>query len=511
MRLIKQGGSGMFAKFAFIISFIITLCPILLSKDFDKNNFYKSIKNSDAIFVASFIKGGKTKIKVKLIRNIVGEMDKEFIIYNIDHLKYRQRFRPAPLRSGSKYVFFTKFKNGKLVPDPDSLIIPVLKKSVNFSIAAPYVQSFWQYLDSELFDTAVKSIREKFQNNLSESNITIIKNSLEKYSNNNDTTSLKALIDLAALVGVQLNQERYLSLIRDDSTLGCIAIKNSVKIFGKHFYDKHIHSILPDFEGDNQVAAIYATIDADNRKSVPLLAKILKMHEPHYPPSSECFPVNEPTSNREMLIRAIIEIDSKESKQILAKELDRSDYEWLKEILKILKEYEGDDLIEIALLSASKEQISQRKLEYLEYLTLIKSEVSSNALKNLFNKRDELYWKKIILSTLGKYKYEENLPFFIKALQEDPNQEIRISAAIAIGTLGAPDGSKPLYDFIVRERSILAKTVGIDSIAAIKSNKVVPYLKEIVKKSENKKIREEATTAIEENLFLLRYGHKREK
>jgi len=117
--------------------------------------------------------------------------------------------------------------------------------------------------------------------------------------------------------------------------------------------------------------------------------------------------------------------------------------------------------------------------------------------------------KKIILTTIGKYQYAESLPFLIKTLNEDSKEEIRTTAAMSIGQLSQVGGAKPLYDFITKEKSILAKSIAIDSLAQIPDRSVQDFLKEIIKNEQDPKIRESAVNAMEDNLFILRYGKKK--
>ena len=94
-------------------------------------------------------------------------------------------------------------------------------------------------------------------------------------------------------------------------------------------------------------------------------------------------------------------------------------------------------------------------------------------------------------------------------MNEDSKEEIRTTAAMSIGQLGNAGGAKPLYDFIVREKSILAKSIGIQSIAKIGDKSVQEYLKKLVSEETDPKVREEAANAIEDNLFILRYGREK--
>ena len=81
---------------------------------------------------------------------------------------------------------------------------------------------------------------------------------------------------------------------------------------------------------------------------------------------------------------------------------------------------------------------------------------------------------------------------------------------MSIGQLGNAGGAKPLYDFVVREKSILAKSIGIQSLAKIGDKSVQDYLKKLVSEETDPKVREEAANAIEDNLFILRYGREKD-
>ena len=125
-----------------------------------------------------------------------------------------------------------------------------------------------------------------------------------------------------------------------------------------------------------------------------------------------------------------------------------------------------------------------------------------------FNKNNDSYWKKNIISIIATYKFTEFLPFLIKVMNEDSKEEIRTTAAMSIGQLGNASCAKPLYDFVVREKSILAKSIGIQSLAKIGHESVQYYLKELVNNETDPTVREEVINAIEDNLFILRYNKK---
>jgi HEAT repeat protein len=166
-------------------------------------------------------------------------------------------------------------------------------------------------------------------------------------------------------------------------------------------------------------------------------------------------------------------------------------------------------LVELVLKAATNERISERKLEFNNYFNKVKSKSVAETLISLFKKNENSYWKKTILSVVGTYQFPESLPFLIEVLNENPKEEIRITAAMSIGQLGRAEGAKPLYDFVVREKSILAKSIGIQSLAKIADKSVQEYLTKLASEETEPKVTEEARHAIEENLFILRYGREK--
>ncbi|HSA34077.1 MAG TPA: HEAT repeat domain-containing protein, partial [bacterium] len=213
---------------------------------------------------------------------------------------------------------------------------------------------------------------------------------------------------------------------------------------------------------------------------------------------------------KKIFLQAVIELDTPETAKIISRELATEDTAWLSTILSTLADYEGADLVQLALRAAVNERSSERKLEYANYFDRVKSKESAAVFISLFDKNENLFWKKLILSTIGKYGYEESLPFLVKVMQESPNEEVRTTAAMAVGSLDKKDGVLPLYEFIKREKSVLAKSIAVDSMAQIADKSVQTYLKKIITEEENKKIREQAANAMEDNLFILRYGRKKQ-
>jgi len=279
---------------------------------------------------------------------------------------------------------------------------------------------------------------------------------------------------------------------------------------GDIFFKKHVLSKLKALPQDAQIAAAKSAALTDAKESVREISDMLKTTELYNPASSECFPEETPASNKKVFLQAVIELDTPDTKKIIARELATEDVQWLSSILGTLSEYEGADLIELTLAASINEHSSERKLEYANYFEKIKSKESAAVLISLFDKNDNLFWKKIILSTLGKYGYEESLAFLVKVMQESQNEEVRSTAAIAVGSLDKKEGVLPLYEFVKREKSILAKSIAVDALAQIADKSVQVYLKKIITEEDQKKIREQAANALEDNLFILRYGRKKQ-
>lgn len=475
----------------------------------NKADFYKAVVNSDAIFIATYLQGGNTKAKVKLVRSIVGSVGDEEIITDLESEKIRKKFKLAPFKPGSQYVFFVKKEGGKLSMNPDGISIPVISNKVNFSFNSPYSYNFWQIYDADLFDTAIKAIREKEGGTPAQANQEKLQEFFKNYIKSKELNSLKELLAIAQYLQVKLDEENYLKLIAGNDSIGCLAVLFSNKIMGDIFFKKSILPKIKEFNQDLQIAIVKAAVDADAKEIVPILGGLLQSSESYAPASSECFPVEQPVTNKETFIRAIIEISTPDTNKIIEKELKTDDAQWLSTILHVLSEYEGEDLVTLVVKAAVNERSSEKKIEYGNYFERINTPDTAKILMGMFGKSEELFWKKIILSTLGKYRYPEVLPFIVKALEESPSEEVRSAAAIAIGQLNNKDGVKPLFNFVMREKSVLAKTLAIDAMAEIADQSVQEYLKKIITKEDNSKVREEAANAIEDNLFILRYGKKK--
>ncbi len=473
-------------------------------------SFFKAITESDTVFIGEYQQGGKTKGRVKLIKAIFGTVAEEEIVKDIDKEKIRRKFKSTPFQSGSQYVFFVKKADQEVAAHPDGVTIQLVNKKANFSFAAPYSTNFWQPFDQKILETGIKAIKENSTGAITEETLNQINTLFSEYSKNSDIASVKALISIAYYLGIKLDEPLYQKTVEDTKTLGCLAAKFSAKIMGKSFFNDKILSKIKTANPDQQIATIFAAIDSDSKNAVAIFSQMLQQAEYYEPPTSECFPEPEPLSNKTMLARAIIEINAPESLKIIGKELRTEDNAWLTKLIKLLAQYEGDDLVELTLDAALQEKFSERKLEFANYFDRVRTPETEKSLKRIFEKTKEPVGRKFILAILGKYKYPESLPFLIKTINEDTNEEVRTGAAIAIGRLDNKDGIKPLFDFVMREKSILAKTIGIDAMSEIKDKSVQDYLKEIIKLSDNQKVKEEAVNAIEENLFILRYGHKKD-
>ena len=369
--------------------------------------------------------------------------------------------------------------------------------------------NFWQPFDIRLFEIAVNAIREKSDKMLSDSTRNSFIELLNEYIKNKKIAELKNALVAAKMAGISLDFATYDQITEFGGTLECLAVKYSSQVMGEIYFNQNIIPKISDMSQDATTAFAIAAMNIASKPGSKKIEKILNNVETYSPPSSECFPYPEPPSNKEFFIRAVIEIDAPETLRILSMQIQSGGSDWLAIVLGIISDYEGADLTELVLKEATKERLSARKLEFSNYFDRIKSPATAKTLMKLFEKSSDLYWKKVILTTLGKYQYKETLPFMIKILKEDSLEEIRTSAAIAIGELNAVKGAKPLYEFVIREKSILAKSIAIDALAKIADRSVQDLLKQIIKNQENPKIRETAANAIEDNLFILRYGRKK--
>ena len=499
--LIVFFSSSLFAQSASVLDDKVQL------KDAD---FVKSIVDADTIIIGRYIQGGKTKAKILVEKAYVGDVSGEIEITGIDGEKLRQRYKRDAYKKADLYVFILKkgSKSYKLLEN--SITIPIRDNKANFSFNTPYLINFWVPFDEQLLEVAVKAIREHAYKMQNESTQDTFSKLLSEYSAKKDNASMRESLAIAKLAQLSFDEELFTNLIAGTDTLACLAVKFSGDIMGEIYFN---HNILPkaeSFNADNQTAFGYAAMGIYSKQSVPVIGKMLNRINLYSPSSSECFPDTKPASNKEVFVRALIEIDSPDTIKLLATQLDSGDAAWLAKVLSIISEYDGADLVELVLKAATNERISERKLEFSNYFNKVKSKDVAQTLVSLFNKSSDSYWKKTILSVVGTYQFAESLPFLIQVMNEDSKEEIRTTAAMSVGQLGNAGGAKPLYDFIVREKSILAKSIGIQSLAKIGDKSVQDFLKKLVSEESDPKVREEAANAIEDNLFILRYGREKD-
>jgi len=476
---------------------------------FDAAQFFKSVAEADAVFIGDYLQGGQTKARVRKVKVFAGTVPDEAIVTEIDNQKHwrMHRFSYQPR---TQYIFIARKAGDSFALHVDSISVPVMGDKVNFSFSSPYRTNFWQLFNVELFEAVVQAVREKATGGVQQGSEDRIQELFKKYLAAKETNSLKALVPAAAYLSVKLDDEEYAKLIPQPDMLGCLAVKFSAQVMGDLFFRKHVLSKIKSLPQDSQIAAAKCAATPDAKESVREFSELLRTDEMYNPPSSECFPTDSPESNKKAFLQAVIELDAPDTKKIIQRELATEDIRWLSVILSTLSEYEGADLIELVLAASVNERSSERKLEYAAYFERIKSKDSAATLIALFDKNENLFWKKIILSTLGKYGYEESLPFLVKVMKDSPNEEVRSTAAIAVGSLDNKEGVVPLYEFIRREKSVLAKSIAVDAMAQIADKSVQEYLKKIITEEDNKKIREQAANAIEDNLFILRYGRKKQ-
>ena len=473
--------------------------------------FVKSVESADAIVLGKYIQGGKTKAKVAVDKVYAGDASGDIEISGLDNERIRLRYKRDAYKAGDAYVFILKkgAKDYKLLEN--GITIPVTKDNkVNFSFNTPYLINFWQFFDERLLEVAIKAIREKADNMQNDSTKETFTQLLNEFIEKKDAASLRTALAVAKLGGLPIDDEKYNSFIAGTDTLSCLAVKFSGEIKGDLYFNQHILSKAEGFNADNQTAFGFAAMNLYSKQSVPVIGRMLNKISLYAPSSSECFPEAKPATNKEVFVRALIEIDSPDTIRLISSQLDSGDADWLSKVLAIISEYDGADLVELVLKAATSERLSERKLEFSNYFNKVKSKEVAATLVSLFNKSGDAYWKKTILSVVGTYQFAESLPFLIQVLNEDSKEEIRTTAAMSIGQLGNAGGAKPLYDFIVREKSILAKSIGIQSIAKIGDKSVQDYLKKLVSEETDPKVREEAANAIEDNLFILRYGREKD-
>ena len=471
--------------------------------------FIRSIVDADNIFVATYIQGGQTRARVRVVKSIFGDAKGDVIVTSLDREKIRRRFRVENFQKGRNYVFITNRKGEEYDLHEDSVTIPVSGDKVSFSFSSPYMMNFWIPFDVDLFGVGVSAIKESANNLLADSTRHAVIKLGTDYYEKNDKSSLKVLLQIAYISGIRFFGDTYDKLIEDTSSLGCIAVKYSAKIMGSLYFNSNVLPKAEEFSRDIQMAFSKAAIEAVSKEGAALIANLLQNTREYTPPVSVCFPYSQPVSNKTMFVRAIIEIAGPDTLQILEKELLTDDTQWLGTALNIISEYEGADLIEMVMNIATKETSSEKRLLFSSYFDRIKGPETAKTLVRLFNKNNDVNWKRIILTTIGRYQYKGVLNFLIKVLNSDPQEEVRTTAAMAIGQLDAVEGVKPLYDFIMKEKSLLAKAVAIDAMKNIADQSVQEFLRKIIKEADNPRVRESAVNALEDNLFILRYGRKK--
>ena len=515
--ILMFGGYGMKKSLLFVL--FLVLPPLVLSAQYaallddkielDNDAFIKAVVEADTIFIAQYIQGGQTKARVRVVESIFGEASGDVIVTSLDKEKIRRRFRMENFQKGKAYIFITNKKGEEFDLLEDSVTIPVTDDKVSFSFISPYMMNFWIPFNIDLFEVAVSGLKESADNLLTDNTRQTIMKLMSEYDEKNDKNSLKVLLQVAYLAGIRLFSETYDKFIEDTSSLGCIAVKYSAKIMGSIYLNQNILPKIESMTREQQMAFSSAAIEAVSKEGATLIGNLLKSTAPYTPPVSECFPYSQPVSNKTMFVRAIIEIAGPDTLQILEKELVTDNTRWLATALNIISEYEGADLVELVLNVATKETSSEKRLLFADYFDRIKSPETAKTLLKIFNKRNDVTWKRTILSAIGRYQYKESLGFLLKVMNEDPQEEIRTAAAMAIGQLNVVEGVKPLYEFVMKEKSLLAKSIAIDAMKNIADKSVQEFLKKIIKEADNPKVREVAVNALEDNLFILRYGRKK--
>ena len=472
-------------------------------------DFIQTLIDADNIILGTYIQGGKTKAKVRVESAFIGDAKEDIVINNLDNEKIRLRLKRDEYKKGDQYIFILKKEGGEYRLFENSVTIPVSDNMANFSFNTPFMINFWEPFDIRMFEVGVTAIREKADKVLSDSTRETFSGLLKEYIEKKAGKNIKAFISVANLVETSVDFDVYDKFVEDSGTLGCLAVKYSSSIMGEIYFNQRILPKVESFNQDSQSAFAIAAMKLYSKQGAKTIAKLLNTVGRYFPSSSECFPYAKPPSNKEFFIRSLIEIDAPETMKVLQSQIESGDAAWLSAVLAIISEYEGSDLTELVLRAATIERFSERKYEFSNYFDKIKTPATAKILTELFGKNEDLYWKKIILTTLGKYQFQESLPFLVKTLNEDTKEEIRTTAAMAIGQLSHIGGAKPLFEFIKNEKSILAKSIAIDSLAQINDRSVQEFLKEIIKLEQDPKVRESAVNAMEDNLFILRYGKKK--
>lgn len=496
-----------------IVAFLFSSVKVAAATKLDKNNFYKAISENDSILLATYIQGGRTKCKVKIKNDFTGNQSGTVIIKGLDNEKLRQKINLESLKQNRDYLFIVSKKDKSFLLDPNSVIIPVIKDKALFSLNTPYKPSFWHDLDMDFIKIFIAAVKEKSADKIITTDTEIALQSIfEEKVDEKEFSTVRGILNLAALTSIRLNEEKYTAILNGNNLTACVALKYSTKIMGKEFFLTKIAPNLESYTGDSLIAATAAAIDSDSPKVEKQLEKLLQNVKTYNPSSSECFPEEKPLSNKAKMIQAIVEINSPDTRNILLKELSTDNSDWIEQVLLIMAQYEGEDLVDIVLTAASRDTVvSQQRIIFNSYFKKIKSKENVRFLEKKFESSYGIIQNKMILLIVGSYGYKDSLGFLIKILNENSKEEIRTSAAIALGSLKMEEAVEPLYTFITKEKSILAKSIAIDSMAKIPSDKVQTALKKIIKTETNQKIREDASKALENNLFILRYGESKQK
>ncbi|MCK5808087.1 HEAT repeat domain-containing protein [bacterium] len=498
---------------------LVLLAPLTLvgdaiedsKKPLDSTSFIKAVTNADAIFFGRYVQGGRTKARINVTDVIVGTPKGDIILTGFQNEIIRTRYNMPKFKKNSFYLFFAKQKGKNYEVIPCGITVPMMGDKLTFSFITPYRTNFWQPISTKLVKVAISAIREKHEGMLSEETQLNITKMLDSFIKKGDKNSIKALLSIARYVALNFPEDMYTPLMEGNSSVACLAVRFSAQIQGEIFFNDVVLPKIKDFSPDGQVAAAYAAVDADSKAASVTLGKLLNTVADYQPPSSECFPEKSPPMNKAVFVTSVIEIDAPNAKQVLKTQLLSGDATWLSILLNIMSAYEGADLIELVLQANAQVEYSAKKLEFNNYFVRIKSPATAKILIKLFPKQDGISWKKIVLGIIGLYEYPETTPFLIKVLNADPREEVRTTAAIAIGQLNQKEGIKPLFEFIMREKSLLAQSIAVDSLAKINNKTVQDYLKKIIKLAPDPKIRESAANAIEDNLFILRYGRKKQR
>ena len=116
----------------------------------------------------------------------------------------------------------------------------------------------------------------------------------------------------------------------------------------------------------------------------------------------------------------------------------------------------------------------------------------------------------VIIATDGesfKGSYRESM----KKLAQRLAGQVAIKPAETVQEKKYSSEAEALYYSIVNEKSSSLKISGIRSLAQISDKSVQEYLKKLLYSETDRKVREEVMNAIEDNLFILKFGEKEKK